>query len=138
MSCIFKHGSIFLCLLLRITCKIYVSFPCQLIGVSFTCFILYCVSLQLRESISQDQEKTESLKGQLHEVEASIQNVDTKIHHTEVTLKDLRKLQEQIAVKSAERGALFKEQQKQYAALAEENEGLYYAKYVLHYLFDFG
>ncbi|PKI61118.1 hypothetical protein CRG98_018438 [Punica granatum] len=77
---------------------------------------------KLRESISQDQEKTESLKSQLQELEASIQNVDTRIHHTEVTLKDLRKMQEQIATKTAERGTLFKEQQKQYAALAEENE----------------
>ncbi|KAK4766674.1 hypothetical protein SAY87_008316 [Trapa incisa] len=77
---------------------------------------------KLRESISQDQEKTESLKSQLQELEATIQNVDDKIHHTEVTLKDLRKLQEQITTKTAERGTLYKEQQKQYAALAEENE----------------
>ncbi|KAI6693971.1 hypothetical protein NL676_021681 [Syzygium grande] len=77
---------------------------------------------KLRESISQDQDKTESLKSQLQDLEESIQTVDAKIHHTEVTLKDLRKLQEQIATKTAERGTLFKEQQKQYAALAEENE----------------
>lgn len=97
-------------------------------------YIWGCVPLQLRESISQDQEKTETLKSQLQELEASIQNVDSKIHHTEVTLKDLRKLQEQIAMKTAERGALFKEQQKQYAALAEENEGLSYASYVHYFI----
>lgn len=62
--------------------------------------------------------------------------MDSKIHHAEVTLKDLRKLQEQIAMKTAERGALFKEQQKQYAALAEENEGLY-SSYVLQFFFLF-
>lgn len=84
----------------------------------------YLCVLQLRESISQDQDKTESLKSQLQDLEESIQTVDAKIHHTEVTLKDLRKLQEQIATKTAERGTLFKEQQKQYAALAEENEGV--------------
>lgn len=50
--------------------------------------------------------------------------MDAKVHHTETTLKDLRKLQEQIANKTVERSTLFKEQQKQYAALAEENEGL--------------
>lgn len=80
--------------------------------------------LQLRESISQDQEKTESLKMQMQELEGSIQILDAKIHHTELTLKDLRKLQDQISTKTAERSTLFKEQQKQYAALAEENEGL--------------
>lgn len=60
----------------------------------------------------------------MQELEKSIQDMDGKIHHTEVTLKDLRKLQEQISTKTAERSTLFKEQQKQYAALAEENEGL--------------
>ncbi|CAK9165618.1 unnamed protein product [Ilex paraguariensis] len=77
---------------------------------------------QLRESIAQDQERTETLKSQMEELERNIQNVDTKIHHTEATLKDLRKLQDQIATKTAERSTLFKEQQKQYAALSEENE----------------
>jgi len=60
----------------------------------------------------------------MQELEQSIQKVDAKIHHTEATLKDLRKLQDQISTKTAERSTLFKEQQKQYAALAEENEGL--------------
>lgn len=60
----------------------------------------------------------------MQELEGSIQNVDAKVHHTETTLKVLRKLQEQIANKTVERSTLFKEQQKQYAALAEENEGL--------------
>ncbi|XP_062165203.1 DNA repair protein RAD50 [Alnus glutinosa] len=77
---------------------------------------------KLRESIAQDQEKTESLNVQMQELEESIQNVDAKIHHTETMLKDLRKLQDQISTKTAERSTLFKEQQKQYAALAEENE----------------
>ncbi|KAA8548368.1 hypothetical protein F0562_000052 [Nyssa sinensis] len=77
---------------------------------------------KLRESISQDREKTETLKSQMQELERNIQNVDAKIHHTEATLKDLRKLQDQISTKTAERSTLFKEQQKQYAALAEENE----------------
>ncbi|XP_050239038.1 DNA repair protein RAD50 isoform X1 [Quercus robur] len=77
---------------------------------------------KLRESIAQDQEKEESVKIQMQELEGSIQNVDAKVHHTETTLKDLRKLQEQIANKTVERSTLFKEQQKQYAALAEENE----------------
>ncbi|XP_059632125.1 DNA repair protein RAD50 [Cornus florida] len=84
--------------------------------------ILKDAAYKLRESISQDQEKTETLKSQMQELEKNIQNVDSRIHHTEATLKDLRKLQDQISTKSAERSTLFKEQQKQYAALAEENE----------------
>lgn len=84
--------------------------------------ILKDAAYKLRESIEQDQEKTESLKIQMQELENNIQNVDAKIQHTEATLKDLRKLQDQISTKTAERSTLFKEQQKQYAALAEENE----------------
>ncbi|KAG6789895.1 hypothetical protein POTOM_006027 [Populus tomentosa] len=76
----------------------------------------------LRESIGQDQEKTEILKVQSQELESNLQNLDAKIHHTEVTLKDMRKLQDQITIKTAERSTLFREQQRQYAALAEENE----------------
>lgn len=77
---------------------------------------------KLRESIVQDQEKTETLKNQMQELEREIKNVDGKIHHTESTLKDLRKLQDQIATKSGERSTLLLEQQKRYRDLAEENE----------------
>ncbi|KAK6279303.1 hypothetical protein POUND7_019570 [Theobroma cacao] len=77
---------------------------------------------KLRESIAQDQEKTESLKSQIQDLEKNIDNLDAKIHNAEATLKDLRKLEDQKSTKTAERSTLFKEQQKQYAALAEENE----------------
>ncbi|KAJ1406602.1 Rad50/SbcC-type AAA domain [Sesbania bispinosa] len=77
---------------------------------------------KLRESIAQDQEKTESLKGQIQQLDGSIEDLDTKIHHTEKTLKDLLELQKQIATKTAQRSTLFNEQQKKYAALAEEIE----------------
>lgn len=77
---------------------------------------------KLRESISQDKEKTEALKSQMEELEKEIQTLDSKIHHTEATLKDLHQLQRDIATKNAERSTLFKEKEKQYAALAEENE----------------
>ncbi|THG20290.1 hypothetical protein TEA_017249 [Camellia sinensis var. sinensis] len=78
--------------------------------------------MQLRESISQDQEKTEALKSQIQELERNIQNVDAKIQHNEVTLKDLRKLEDQISTKTAKRSTLFEEKEKQFAALAEENQ----------------
>lgn len=77
---------------------------------------------KLRESIAQDQEKTESAECQLQQLDGSIQELDHKIHHTEETLKYLRKLQEQISTKTAQRSILFKEQQKQYLALTEEIE----------------
>ncbi|KAK2973610.1 hypothetical protein RJ640_027520 [Escallonia rubra] len=77
---------------------------------------------KLRESIAQDQEKTETLAVQMEEIDKSVKNVDAKIHHTEATLKDLRRLQDQITMKTAQRGTLFKEKEKQYEALAEENE----------------
>ncbi|XP_010557042.1 PREDICTED: DNA repair protein RAD50 isoform X2 [Tarenaya hassleriana] len=77
---------------------------------------------KLRECIAQDQERTESSKVQMAELETSIQKVDAEVHNKEMMLKDLRKLQDQISRKTAERSTLFKEQQKQYAALAEENE----------------
>ncbi|PQQ05555.1 DNA repair protein RAD50 [Prunus yedoensis var. nudiflora] len=80
------------------------------------------VAYKLRESISKDQEKTESVKSQMQELEGSIRDVDTKICYTEATLKDLRELQDQISMKTAVRSTLFKEQQKKYADLAEENE----------------
>ncbi|KAK3020639.1 hypothetical protein RJ639_046423 [Escallonia herrerae] len=77
---------------------------------------------KLRESIAQDQEKTETLAVQMEEIDKSVKNVDAKIHHTEATLKDLRRLQDQITMKTAQRSTLFKEKEKQYEALAEENE----------------
>ncbi|KAG2332824.1 hypothetical protein Bca52824_004004 [Brassica carinata] len=77
---------------------------------------------KLRESIAQDQERTESSKAQMSELENSIQKVDAEVHNKEMMLKDLRKLQDQVSRKTAERSTLFKEQQRQYAALPEENE----------------
>lgn len=60
----------------------------------------------------------------MEELEKEIRTLESKIHHTEATLKDLHQLQREIATKTAERKTLFNEQEKQYAALAEENEGL--------------
>nr|CAD1836553.1 unnamed protein product [Ananas comosus var. bracteatus] len=77
---------------------------------------------KLRENIAQDQEKSESLKTQMKELEMSIQGVESKITHTETTLKELRKLQDQISTNTTARSTLFKLQQTQYAALVEENE----------------
>uniref|UniRef100_A0A7N1A2Q4 DNA repair protein RAD50 n=1 Tax=Kalanchoe fedtschenkoi TaxID=63787 RepID=A0A7N1A2Q4_KALFE len=77
---------------------------------------------KLRESIAQDKEKTESLKIQMKDLEGNIDCVDAKISQIEAALKDLRKIQDQISFKTAVRSTLFKEQQKQYMALSEENE----------------
>ncbi|GLJ49200.1 hypothetical protein SUGI_1038410 [Cryptomeria japonica] len=77
---------------------------------------------KLRQSIEQDQDKVTSVKNQIQELEKNIQNIQTKIDQTEVTLKDLRKLQDEVRMKDTKRSTLFKLQQTQYAALAEENE----------------
>ncbi|KAK1259931.1 DNA repair protein RAD50 [Acorus gramineus] len=80
------------------------------------------ISGWLRESIAQDQEKTESMKNQIQELERNIQNVENKILQTEATLKELQRIQERISTKTAARSTLFNQQQKQYASLVEENE----------------
>lgn len=77
---------------------------------------------KLRESIEQDQEKTSAVKMQIQELEKNIQTIQTKIDQIETTLKDLRNLQAEVRVKDTKRSTLFKLQQTQYAALAEENE----------------
>ena len=60
---------------------------------------------------------------QIKDLEENIHGVETKILHAENTLKEIRKLQDQISTSSTARSTLFKLQQTQYAALAEENEG---------------
>ncbi|PIA35916.1 hypothetical protein AQUCO_03400067v1 [Aquilegia coerulea] len=77
---------------------------------------------KLRDNIAQDQEKTESLKAQIQDLERNIQKVESKIQQTEAILKDLRGLQNDIAQKTSTRSLLYKQQQTQYAALAEEND----------------
>ncbi|XP_065862740.1 DNA repair protein RAD50 [Euphorbia lathyris] len=77
---------------------------------------------KLRESIVQDEERIESLKVQIQDLENKVQNVDVKIDQADTMLKDLRKLQEKISTKTAERRTLKKEQQRQYEALEEEIE----------------
>lgn len=77
---------------------------------------------KLRESISQEQEKSEALKAQIKELERNIQDVEDKIFRTETALKELRRLQDQISRSTTERSTLFKRQLEQYAALSEDNE----------------
>ncbi|THU46585.1 hypothetical protein C4D60_Mb09t06480 [Musa balbisiana] len=77
---------------------------------------------KLRENIAQDQEKSEFLKAQIKELERNIEGIENKILHAETTLKELRKLQDQISTRTTARSTLYKLQQTQYAALAEENE----------------
>lgn len=59
----------------------------------------------------------------MQDLEGSIRDLDTKIHNAGETLKCLRNLQDQLSMKKAERSTRFKEQQRQYGDLAEENEG---------------
>jgi DNA repair protein RAD50 len=77
--------------------------------------------------MGQDQEKSEALKTQMKDLEGIIEATEMKIMQMETTLKELRKLQDQISTHTTARSTLFKLQQTQYAALAEENEGIQYA-----------
>lgn len=60
----------------------------------------------------------------MQDLDRHIQDVDAKIRQTEAILKEKRKLDDQVATKTAERSALFKEQQQRFEDLAEENDGL--------------
>uniref|UniRef100_A0A803LZG1 DNA repair protein RAD50 n=1 Tax=Chenopodium quinoa TaxID=63459 RepID=A0A803LZG1_CHEQI len=77
---------------------------------------------KLRDSIAQDQERTECLKVQMQNLDKEIEEVDAKIQCTETKLKDLRKLQDQITEKSATRSASYNEQVQRHQALIEEIE----------------
>lgn len=77
---------------------------------------------RLRDNIAQDQEKSDALKTQMDELKTNIQGVENKILHTETSLNELRRLQEQISTKAAARSTYFTLQEQQYAALSEENE----------------
>ena len=79
---------------------------------------------QLRESIAQDQERAESLRIKMQDLEREIQDVESKIHFTEIKQKDLLKLQEQMTEKSATRSALFAEKESRHGSLQDEIEGL--------------
>lgn len=88
--------------------------------------ISLCCFIQLRESIAQDEAKTETLNCQMQELDMKIQNIDREINQTEPLLKDLKKLESQIATKTGERKSKYEELQKRKAALTEENIGLSY------------
>ena len=85
--------------------------------------VWFPLCLQLRDSIAQDQEKSDALKTQMEDLKTNIQTVENKITRTETSIVELRKLQEQISIKATARSTYFTLQQQQYAALSEENEG---------------
>ncbi|KAF7009425.1 hypothetical protein CFC21_023963 [Triticum aestivum] len=77
---------------------------------------------RLRDSIAQDQEKSDALKAQMEDLKTNIQAVENKIRRTETSIMDLRRLQEQISTKATARSTYLTLQQQQHAALSEENE----------------
>ncbi|KAL8515845.1 hypothetical protein ACS0TY_014518 [Phlomoides rotata] len=79
-------------------------------------------AFKLRESIAQDEAKTETLNCQIQDLDIKIQNMDREINQTESLLKDLKKLKEQIATKTGERKSKYEELKKREAELTEENE----------------
>ncbi|GJV77722.1 DNA repair protein RAD50 [Tanacetum coccineum] len=99
----------------------------QMHGFSF-CFVEFEVpeavqkAIELRQSITQDQEESETLGSKIHGLEQNVKDVDTKLRQNEATIKELRKLQDQVSTKTAERSTLFQEQEKRYKDLREEND----------------
>lgn len=81
--------------------------------------------MQLRDNIAQDQEKSDVSKSQMEQLKAKIQGIENEILHMETSLEELRRLEGKIIAKSTERSTLFTLQQQQYAALSEENEGIF-------------
>ncbi|KAL6634294.1 hypothetical protein ACP70R_026965 [Stipagrostis hirtigluma subsp. patula] len=77
---------------------------------------------KLRDNIAQDQEKSDASKSQMEQLKARIQGIEDEILRMETSLNELRRLQGQISTKATERSTLFTLQQRQYAALSEENE----------------
>lgn len=77
---------------------------------------------RLRDSIAQDQEKSDALKTQMEDLKTNIQAVENKILRTETSIDELRRLQEQISTKTSARSTYVTLREKQYAALSEENE----------------
>ncbi|KAL3619971.1 DNA repair protein rad50 [Castilleja foliolosa] len=78
-------------------------------------------AFKLRESIVQDEEKTETINHQMQEIDRKIQNLDMEISRTEVQLKDLQKLKDQVARKLGERKSKKEEMENRFTALKEEN-----------------
>nr|GEU84341.1 DNA repair protein RAD50 [Tanacetum cinerariifolium] len=84
--------------------------------------LLKDAAYKLRQSITQDQEESEVLGSKIHGLEQNVKDVDTKLLQNEATIKELRKLQDQVSTKTAERSTLFQEQEKRYKDLREEND----------------
>nr|XP_043632459.1 DNA repair protein RAD50 isoform X2 [Erigeron canadensis] len=84
--------------------------------------LLKDAAFKLRQCITQDQEESEKLGSKMQDLEQKVQGVDIKICQIEATLKELRKLEEQVATKSAERRALFEEQEKRLRDLDDDSD----------------
>ncbi|KAI3721937.1 hypothetical protein L2E82_32957 [Cichorium intybus] len=85
--------------------------------------LLKDAAYKFRQSITQDHEESERLGSKMQDLQHNIQDVDAKIRQTEATLKEMRRLEDEVASKAAERHTLYKEKEKHYIDLEEENEG---------------
>lgn len=95
----------------------------EFISLEVELFHSFQFFLQLRENITQDQEKSDASKSQMEHLKEKIRGIESEILQIETSFDELRKLQGQISTKTTERSTLFTLQQQQYAALSEENEG---------------
>lgn len=80
-------------------------------------------SLQLRDSIDQDNQKAAHLRSQINEYEGKIRESQKKREMVESCLDQIRGLQNQIQIKEGKRETLMKLKAQQFKDLEEENEG---------------
>ncbi|KAI5081778.1 hypothetical protein GOP47_0001521 [Adiantum capillus-veneris] len=79
---------------------------------------------KLQESIDHDSESSDKLKSQSQKLDREIAEVQLRINHLDKTIRDLRRLHEEVRVLDTKRSTLFKHQEQQYAKLTEENEDM--------------
>ena len=95
----------------------------------FHCFVLIILLLltfknQLQENISHDTDNTNKLKSQIQKLDKEIAEVQMSISNHDTTIKELRRLHEEVRFLNSKRSTLFALQEQQYAKLAEDVEGV--------------
>lgn len=77
---------------------------------------------KLQENIDRDTESSNKLKSQIQKLEKDIADIQLRINTHDRTIKELRKLHEEVRLLDTKRSTLFALQEQQYAKLTEENE----------------
>ena len=79
--------------------------------------------MQFQDSIHHDQEKSDFLHAQIHELERKVTDTRNRISVMETGLKEVQGLQEEIRIQESKRQMLVEQKTRQFQDLKEENEG---------------